>query len=404
MPGSAGPCHSGACPEMRVILVLNAGSSSLRCALFRGGAEAALLRVHVAGIGGADTPTVTGDLDFDGEPPVGADLVAVAGWVLSRLRRRPDLRLRAVAHRIVHGGARRDGPARIDAGLIAELETLVPFAPGHQPQGLACIAAVDEAWPGMAQVACFDTAFHRTQDRLAQIEAIPRGLTEDGLLRFGFHGLSYAHIAGVLPRLVGARARKRVVVAHLGHGASLCAIAEGRSVATTMGLTTLGGLMMGTRSGTVDPGLVLHLIRSRGLGASEVADLLGRRSGLLGVSGISDDVRVLEASDAPEAREALDLFAYRIARETGSLAVALGGLDAFVFTGGIGENAASIRAAVCARLTFLGLDLDPQRNAGGRPRIDRTGSAIPILVIAADEERQIADETWGLIGGGAQPR
>ncbi|KQT78791.1 acetate kinase [Methylobacterium sp. Leaf466] len=389
---------------MRVILVLNAGSSSLRCALFRGGAEAALLRVHVAGIGGADTPTVTGDLDFDGEPPVGADLVAVAGWVLSRLRRRPDLRLRAVAHRIVHGGARRDGPARIDAGLIAELETLVPFAPGHQPQGLACIAAVDEAWPGMAQVACFDTAFHRTQDRLAQIEAIPRGLTEDGLLRFGFHGLSYAHIAGVLPRLVGARARKRVVVAHLGHGASLCAIAEGRSVATTMGLTTLGGLMMGTRSGTVDPGLVLHLIRSRGLGASEVADLLGRRSGLLGVSGISDDVRVLEASDAPEAREALDLFAYRIARETGSLAVALGGLDAFVFTGGIGENAASIRAAVCARLTFLGLDLDPQRNAGGRPRIDRTGSAIPILVIAADEERQIADETWGLIGGGAQPR
>ncbi|KQT16200.1 acetate kinase [Methylobacterium sp. Leaf399] len=389
---------------MRVILVLNAGSSSLRCALFRGGAEAALLRVHVAGIGGADTPTVTGDLDFDGEPPAGADIVAVAGWVLSRLRRRPDLRLRAVAHRIVHGGARRDGPARIDAGLIAELETLVPFAPGHQPQGLACIAAVDEAWPGVAQVACFDTAFHRTQDRLAQIEAIPRGLTEDGLLRFGFHGLSYAHIAGVLPRLVGARARKRVVVAHLGHGASLCAIADGRSVATTMGLTTLGGLMMGTRSGTVDPGLVLHLIRSRGLGASEVADLLGRRSGLLGVSGISDDVRVLEASDAPEAHEALDLFAYRIARETGSLAVALGGLDAFVFTGGIGENAASIRAAVCARLTFLGLDLDPQRNAGGRPRIDRTGSAIPILVIAADEERQIADETWGLIGGGAQPR
>nr|WP_244480555.1 acetate kinase [Methylobacterium sp. Leaf399] len=387
-----------------MILVLNAGSSSLRCALFRGGAEAALLRVHVAGIGGADTPTVTGDLDFDGEPPAGADIVAVAGWVLSRLRRRPDLRLRAVAHRIVHGGARRDGPARIDAGLIAELETLVPFAPGHQPQGLACIAAVDEAWPGVAQVACFDTAFHRTQDRLAQIEAIPRGLTEDGLLRFGFHGLSYAHIAGVLPRLVGARARKRVVVAHLGHGASLCAIADGRSVATTMGLTTLGGLMMGTRSGTVDPGLVLHLIRSRGLGASEVADLLGRRSGLLGVSGISDDVRVLEASDAPEAHEALDLFAYRIARETGSLAVALGGLDAFVFTGGIGENAASIRAAVCARLTFLGLDLDPQRNAGGRPRIDRTGSAIPILVIAADEERQIADETWGLIGGGAQPR
>jgi len=383
---------------MCVILVLNAGSSSLRCALFRDEEDVALWRVHVAGIGSVAELTVKGNLDLGGHVPPDGDLGAVVGWLLARLRGMPNVSLRAVGHRIVHGGARHVGPALVDEHLIAELGALVPFAPGHQPQGLACIAAVEEAWPDLPQVACFDTAFHRTQDRLAQIEAIPRALTEDGLLRFGFHGLSYAHIAGVLPRLIGARAKGRMVVAHLGHGASLCALAGGRSVATTMGLTTLGGLMMGTRSGTVDPGLVLHLIQARGMAASEVADLLGRRSGLLGVSGISDDVRVLEASMATEAREALDLFAYRIVRETGSLVAALGGLDAFVFTGGIGENTAAIRASVCARLGFLGIDLDPNRNAQGCSRIDRNGSTVPVLVIPADEEREIADESRGLIG------
>jgi acetate kinase len=383
---------------MRMILVLNAGSSSLRCALFRDGEEVALWRVHVAGIGGAAELMVKGDLDLAGDVPPDGDLGAVLGWLLARLRGMANLGLRAVGHRIVHGGARHGGPVRVDGDLIVELEALVPFAPGHQPQGLACIAAVGKAWPGLPQVACFDTAFHRTQDRLAQIEPIPRGLTDDGLLRFGFHGLSYAHIAGVLPRLIGDTARGRIVVAHLGHGASLCAMADGRSVATTMGLTTLGGLMMGTRSGTLDPGLVLHLIQSRGMAPSEVANLLNRRSGLLGVSGISDDVRVLETSRAPEAREALDLFAYRIAREAGSLAVALGGLDAVVFTGGIGENAAAVRADVCGRLAFLGLDIDRERNARGSTRVDRNGSRVPLLVIPADEEREIADEVRHLIG------
>lgn len=381
-----------------MILVLNAGSSSLRCALFRDGGDGAVWRVHVAGVGGAMHLTVTGDLDLAGDVPPEGDLGAVVGWLLARLRHLPQLDLHAVGHRIVHGGLRHAGPARVDEALKAELEALVPFAPGHQPQGLACIAAVAKTWPGLPQVACFDTAFHRTQDRLAQIEAIPRGLTEDGLLRFGFHGLSYAHIAGALPRLIGKRAKGRVVIAHLGHGASLCALKEGRSVATTMGLTTLGGLMMGTRSGTVDPGLVLHLIEARGMTAPAVADVLNRRSGLLGVSGISDDVRVLETCGAPEAREALDLFAYRIARETGSLAAALGGLDAFVFTGGIGENAAAIRADVCGRLAFLGLGLDRERNARGQSHIGRDGSTVPVLVIPADEEREIADETRTLIG------
>jgi len=381
-----------------MILVLNAGSSSLRCALFRNGEDIAVWRVHVAGIGGNAELTVKGDLDLRGDVPPDGNLGAVVGWLLKRLRGLPNLDLRAVGHRIVHGGARHAGPARVDGRLIAELEALVPFAPGHQPQGLACIAFIGKAWPNLPQIACFDTAFHRTQDRLAQIEPIPRGLTEEGLLRFGFHGLSYAHVARMLPKLIGDAAKGRVVVAHLGHGASLCAMAEGRSVATTMGLTTLGGLMMGTRSGTVDPGLVLHLIQERGMAASEVVDLLNRRSGLLGISGISDDVRVLEASDAPEAREALDLFGYRIARETGSLAVALGGLDVFVFTGGIGENAAAIRADVCRRLAFLGLDLDPGRNVRGCPRIEQDGSGVPILVIPADEEREIADEVRHLIG------
>ncbi|MCJ2139347.1 acetate/propionate family kinase [Methylobacterium sp. E-066] len=380
-----------------MILVLNAGSSSLRCALFRDGEDVAVWRVHVSGIDGDVHLTVTGDLDLDDAPP-GGGLGAVVGWLLARLRRMPHLHLRAVGHRIVHGGARHRGPACIDAGLRAELEALVPLAPGHQPMGLAIIAAVDAAWPGLPQVACFDTAFHRTQDRLAQIEPIPRALTEDGLLRFGFHGLSFAHIARVLPSLIGERARGRVVVAHLGHGSSLCAMAEGRSVATTMGLTTLGGVMMGTRSGTVDPGLVLHLIQARGMSASEVAEMLNRRSGLLGVSGISDDVRVLQTSRAPEAREALDLFAYRIVRETGSLVAALGGLDAFVFTGGIGENATAIRADICGRLAFLGLKLDPGRNEQGCARIDRDDSSVPVLVIPADEEREIADEARRLIG------
>ena len=381
-----------------MLLVLNAGSSSLRCALFHENADEPAWRVHVAGIGTSPQLTVAGNLDLGAVvPPVGG-LAAVVDWLLARLRSIPDLHPSAVGHRIVHGGVSHSGPAHIDGILRAELEALVALAPGHQPQGLACIDSVEATWPDVPQVACFDTAFHRTQERLAQIEPIPRGLTESGLLRFGFHGLSYAHIAKVLPSMIGDRARGRIVVAHLGHGASLCALVEGRSVATTMGLTTLGGLMMGTRSGTVDSGLVLHLIQARGMTASEAAELLNARSGLLGVSGISDDVRVLEASSAPEAREALDLFAYRIVRETGSLAAALGGLDAFVFTGGIGENAAGIRAAVCRRLGFLGLRMDRERNAFGAPSISEDDSAVSIQIVRADEEREIAREVQQLIG------
>lgn len=275
------------------------------------------------------------------------DHAAVARWLFAPVPSAPE----AVGHRIVHGGLRHAAPVHLDADVMEALEELVPLAPAYQPQALACIRAVAETWPHLPQVACLDTAFHRTQGRLAQLYPLPRALIDEGLVRFGFHGLSYAHVARTYPH-------GRVLAAHLGHGASLCAIRDGRSVATTMGLTTLDGLMMDTRSGAVDPGLVLHLIRDRGLTPDAVAELRNERSGLLGVSGISDDVRDLEGTGAPQAREALDLFSYRVVREAGSLIAALGGLDTLVFTGGVGEHAANVRASICRGLAFAGLVLD----------------------------------------------
>ena len=361
-----------------MILVLNAGSSSLRCALFRPGEDEPAWRAHVSDIGHNPRLSVDGGAADRKHPPSGGH-ANVAQWLIAQLPYPPT----AAGHRVVHGGLRYAGPARLDAGVVAELQRLVPLAPAHQPQALACIRAVGEKWPDLPQVACFDTAFHCTQDRLAQLYPLPRALIEEGLVRFGFHGLSYSHVARTCPR-------GRVLAAHLGHGASLCAIRDGRSVATTMGFTTLDGLMMGTRSGAVDPGLILHLIRERGLSPDAVADLLNERSGLLGVSGISDDVRVLEASQAPEAREALDLFIYRIVREAGSLIAALGGLDTLVFTGGIGEHAAQIRAAVCHGLAFAGVALDEIANTKGRARVDDASSAVRVDIVPADEEREIA--------------
>ncbi len=281
-----------------MILVLNAGSSSLRCALFRPGAASPVWRAHAAGIGTDPKLSVDGEPTTGERPPAG-DHATVARWLFERLPHTPT----AAGHRVVHGGPRYAAPVRLDAEVLAELVGLVPLAPAHQPQAVGCIRATGERWPHLPQVACFDTAFHRTQDRLAQLYPLPRALIDEGLVRFGFHGLSYAHLARSYPT-------GRVLVAHLGHGASLCAIRDGRSVATTMGFTTLDGLMMGTRSGALDPGLVLYLVRERGLSPDAVAELLNERSGLLGVSGISDDVRVLEASDASAAREALDLFVY----------------------------------------------------------------------------------------------
>ncbi|CAO4179440.1 Acetate kinase [Methylorubrum populi] len=375
------------------ILVLNAGSSSVKFALFaadslqllcRGGIEGIGSRARFSGVAGAQAHLFEEELAND------SDHEAATRWLLDRIRRADGIELRAAGHRVVHGGPDFSAPALIDEAVMARLDALIPLAPAHQPHNLAAIRAVSHAWPSLPQIACFDTAFHRTMPRLAQIFAIPHDLTDQGLVRYGFHGLSYQHIADVLPGIAGARAMGRVIVAHLGHGASLCALREGRSVATTMGFTALDGLMMGMRCGAIDAGLVLHLIEQRGMAPAEVSEILNRRSGLLGVSGISNDARTLLASDDPRAAEALDLFAYRVVREAGSMMAALGGLDAFVFTAGIGERSARIRATIAEGLAWTGIRLDAARNAANDTRISADDATVPLYVVPADEEAPIA--------------
>lgn len=375
------------------ILVLNAGSSSVKFALFAAGTLKPLCRGGIEGIGsrarfggavGAQAHL------FEGSLPEASDHAAATHWLLDRIRRADGIALGAAGHRVVHGGPDFAAPVVIDEAVMTALDALVPLAPAHQPHNLAAIRAVKSAWPDLPQVACFDTAFHRTMPRLAQIFAIPHDLTDQGLVRYGFHGLSYQHIADVLPDIAGERARAKVIVAHLGHGASLCALRDGRSVATTMGFTALDGLMMGMRCGAIDAGLVLHLIEQRGMAPAEVSEILNRRSGLLGVSGISNDVRALLASDDPRAAEALDLFAYRVVREAGSMMAALGGLDAFVFTAGIGERSARIRSAIAEGLAWTGIRLDPARNAANDTRISADDATVPVYVVPADEELPIA--------------
>lgn len=376
------------------ILVLNAGSSSVKFALFRADDLAPLCRGGIEGIGGtaqfggAKGPEA--GLFDDVDLPESSNHEAATRWLLDGIRRSDRVGLQAAGHRVVHGGPDFSAPVAIDDAVMTALEALIPLAPAHQPHNLAAIKAVATAWPGLPQVACFDTAFHRTMPRLAQIFAIPHELTDQGLVRYGFHGLSYQHIADVLPGIAGERAKGRVVVCHLGHGASLCAMREGRSVATTMGFTALDGLMMGTRCGAIDAGLVLHLIEQRGMAPADVSELLNRRSGLLGVSGISNDARTLLVSADPRASEALDLFAYRVVREAGSMMAALGGLDALVFTAGIGERSAQIRSTICEGLTWAGIALDETRNAANASCISEDGAGVPVYVVPADEERPIA--------------
>jgi len=361
--------------------VLNAGSSNLKYSVYaapeRPGSNAGL------------EPIARGQLDAGGTR---AALDAIRGAAPR------GSRLAALGHRVVHGGRRFAGPVRVDASVLREIERLEPLAPLHQPQAVAAIRAVAVAHPALVQVACFDTAFHRTEPEVAQAFALPRAYREEGIHRYGFHGLSYESIAAALPRVAPEIAAGRVVVAHLGNGASLCAMAGGRSVATTMGFSALDGLVMGTRSGALDPGALLYLMRQHALGAAELEELLYHRSGLLGVSGVSSDMRELLASDDPRAREAVELFVYRVGRELGSMAAALGGLDALVFTGGIGENAAEIRARVCHDAGWLGVRLDAGANARGGPRISEPGAAASAWVIASDENEVIARHSWVLLG------
>jgi acetate kinase len=421
-----------------LILILNAGSSSLKFQVFAlraadpeirvadgdtaasevgaagselgaAGSEVGIglemrLRGQIEGIGTRPSFTVR---DAQGatvaDRPLAPDeardqaacLAFLASWLQQTVQ---GAQLVGVGHRVVHGGSRYTAPVRVNRAVLTELEAFVPLAPLHQPFNLAAIRSLLESRPGLAQVACFDTAFHRTQPILAELFALPRRFYDEGVRRYGFHGLSYEYIAQRLPSVAPQISAQRVVVAHLGSGVSMCAMEGGRSVATTMGFTALDGLPMGTRCGELDPGVVIYLARERGMSPDQIESLLYKQSGLLGLSGISNDMRELLATDDPDARLAVDYFVYRLARGLGALAGAMGGLDAVVFTAGIGENSPEIRARVCWRLGWLGLDFDPEANLAGASRITRPGSRVSAWVVPTNEELMIAQHTRDVLG------
>ena len=390
------------------ILVLNAGSSSLKFTVFEDRPGSDPVRITAGQVEGLSTAPHLIVRDAAGATleerrwPDGVTLPH-ADAVAALIERGPTLlagrNLAAVGHRVVHGGVEFAEPVRVDGAIVDRLEKLVPLAPLHQPHNLAPIRAIAARAPELPQIACFDTAFHRGQPPLAQAFALPAEITDAGVRRYGFHGLSYEYVAATLPTLDPALARAKVVVAHLGNGASLCAMRDGSSVASTMGLTALDGLPMGTRSGALDPGVLLWLMDERGMDARAIEALLYTRSGLLGVSGVSSDMRKLRESAEPRAKLAIDLFVYRIGREIGSLAAALGGLDALVFTAGIGENDAALREAVCRDASWLGIELDPAANAARGPRISRVDARVSAWVVATDEELMIARHVQSVLAG-----
>ncbi len=377
------------------ILVFNVGSSSIKFGLYALNTLEHLARGQIAEIGRAAKFEVSGPLAdrfrADIRPPEAGDHGQLTRWLLTTIGERlNDIDIRAAGHRVVHGGLSFDQPTRMTAAVIGVLERYCALAPNHQPHNLAAIRSVAATWPEIVQYACFDTAFHRTQPRVAQLFALPRALSEEGILRYGFHGLSYAYIANRLPQLIGERARGKVVVAHLGHGASMCAMVDCRSVGTSMGFTALDGLVMGTRCGALDPGVVLHLIEQKGMSAADVGHLLTNESGLLGVSGLSNDMRDLLASDTAPAAEAIDLFVYRAVLELGALVAAMGGLDALVFTAGIGERSPAIRRHIVNHCTWLGADIDDAANDANDIVISSSASRVDVLAVPTNEELVIA--------------
>ena len=389
---------------MAILLTLNAGSSSLKFAAFDADAvdAAPRLRGVVDDLGGAPRLRLHGVGDAAPPPewPPGTAQEALLGdlldWVAAQVGHEP---LAAVGHRVVHGGQEFSAPVRVSEDVLGALDALAPLAPLHQPHNLAPIRAVERLRPGVAQVACFDTAFHHAMPDLATDLALPRDLAARGLRRYGFHGLSYEFVAGRIAALAPRLASGRTVIAHLGNGASLCALLAGRSVDTTMGFSTLDGLVMGTRCGTLDPGAVLFMLQSLGMDAAAVEQALYHRSGLLGVSGISGDMRHLRASDSAAARAAIALFVHRLAQQAAAMAASLRGLDGLVFTGGIGEHDVALRAAACGQLAWLGVALDPAANQSGRGRISTDASAIEAWVIPTDEEAVIARHTAAVLAG-----
>jgi acetate kinase len=387
-------------------LVLNAGSSSLKFSVFQRSAPgpwALAARGQIEGIGTAPRFSARDAegavLARDALPATVGDgssaLEALAGWLRARYA---GARVLGVGHRVVHGGPAYATPVVVTPEVVADLQALVPLAPLHQPYNLAAIEAVAARLPGVPQVACFDTSFHRGQPAVAEVVPLPRDVCRDGVQRYGFHGLSYEYIASVLPEVAPEIARGRVIVAHLGSGASLCALKQGRSVDSTLGFTALDGLCMGTRPGAVDPGVLLHLFQTLGLTAREVETILYRKSGLLGISGLSSDMRDLLASREPSAMLAVDYFVYRAAKEIGALAAVLQGVDGIVFTAGIGENSPEVRRRIGEASAWLGLDLDLEANLGGGPRVSKTGSRVSAWVIPTDEESMIARHTIALLG------
>ena len=387
-------------------LILNAGSSSLKFCVFErpsGQRWQLEARGQIEAIGTAARLTVKdgqgkklADNKLDASVRDGRDAIdALAAWLRSNYG---GSRVLGVGHRVVHGGPRFAWPVVLTAEILGELRELIPLAPLHQPHNLAAIEAVFERLPGVPQVACFDTSFHRGHTRVAELVPLPPELCKSGLERYGFHGISYEYIASVLPEVAPEIAKGRVIVAHLGSGASLCALKDGKSVDTTMGFTAVDGLCMGTRPGAIDPGIVLYLFQSLGLSAKEVETILYKKSGLLAISGISNDMRDLLGRSEPGARLAVDYFVFRAAKEIGALAAVLGGVDALVFTAGIGENSAEVRQRICEASAWLGIDLSKEANEGKGPRISTLRSKVSVWVIPTNEELMIARHTGDLLG------
>jgi acetate kinase len=386
------------------MVVLNAGSSSLKFAVFRSGDPPVLLiRGQVEGLSTKPhfvARDAAGTVVAEQQWPAGENLGhsraidVVFGWGQRVLG---EHRIVAAGHRVAHGGTTFTQPVVVTPGVLDELERLVPLVPLHQPHNLMAIKAVAQRAPELPQVACFDTSFHTTQPAVAKVFALPKKYSEEGVRRYGFHGTSYEYIASVLPKFDLNASRGRTVAAHLGNGASMCAMKSGKSIATTMGFSSIEGLPMGTRCGSLDPGVLLYLMDRHKMDARALEELLYEESGLLGVSAISGDMRTLLASSDRRAAEAIDLFVYRVRRELGSLVAALGGLDALVFTGGIGENAAIIRGRICRDAAWLGLDLDEAANDAGAPLISRQDSRVAAWVIPTNEELMIAQHTGRLL-------
>ena len=392
-------------------MVINAGSSSIKFALYvlkegkpitataHGEIEQIATEPHFFAKDASGTLMAERRWDSTARVDLDELLQVLMDWIGSHLGTE---RLIAAGHRVALGGLEHTEPLRVDQALIDRLRTLVPLAPLHQPRNLEPIEILRKLYPDLQQVACFDTAFHRTVPRVAELYGLPNNLTEAGGRRYGFHGLSYEYVAGALQNVEPAAAAGRVVVAHLGSGASMCAMVRGRSIATTMGFSPLSGIMMGTRPGDLDPGLLLWLINERGMSATQIETMLYGECGLLGVSGISSDMRVLLESADPQAKEAIDLFVYRIVRELGSLAAAAGGLDTLVFTAGIGENAVAVRAAVGRGAAWLGIEVDEAANRRGGPKISAPDSPVSVWVLPTDEQLMIARHTAALVAARRQ--